>query len=155
MTTPLSSRFLATIRQGRPSRTDRPAVENGDFVAMLWRMIRALEARAIEDPELLTQVVALAQRLAEVTNVVIAANADRYAIDPRRGASMAECARVLGISKQSASERRARGVAIMGDRIDRAGAASFAEAQRERAAITAAAQHAVTNLAEYRSRHAA
>lgn len=155
----ITDAFIATIRPARPAgekdRPARPAVENSEFIAMLWRMVRALEARAIEDPELLTQVVALAQRLSEVTNVAIAANADRYAVDPRRGASMAECARVLGISKQSASERRARGVAIMGDRIDRAGAVRFAEAQRERAAITAAAEHAVVNLAEFRARHAA
>jgi hypothetical protein len=152
----LADAFVATIRPARsPARDPRPVVENADFIAMLWRMIRALEARAIEDPQLLTQVIALTQRLSEVVNVTIAANADRYAIDPRRGASMAECARVLGISKQSASERRARGVAIMGDRIDRAGAVRFAEAQRERAAITAAAEHAVTNLAEFRARHAA
>jgi len=145
--------FLARIRPART--TDRPMVENAEFVAMLWRMIRALEARTIEDPELLTQVLALGQRLAEVVNVAIAANADRFKIDPRRGASMSECARLLGITVQSASERRARGVAIMGDRIDRAGAVRFAEAQRERAAMTAAAEHAVTYLAAYRERRSA
>lgn len=145
--------FVATIRPNRPA--DRPVVENDEFVAMLWRMIRALEARAIEDPSLLPQVVALVQRLSEVTNVVIAANAERYAVDPRRGASMIECARMLGVSKQAASQRRALGIAAMGDRIDRAGAIRFAEAQRERAAITAAAEHATTNLVEFRARRVA
>jgi hypothetical protein len=43
----------------------------------------------------------------------------------------------------------------MGDRIVRAGAVRFAEAQRERAAITAAAEHAVVSLADFRARHAA
>lgn len=153
----ITDQFIATVRPARPGpdRPARPVVENEEFVAMLWRMVRALEARAIEDPTLLTQVVALAQRLSEITNVTIAANAERFAIDARRGASMAECARVLGISKQSASERRARGVAVMSQRIDAAGAVRFAEAKRERAAITAAAEHAVSSLADYRARHAA
>lgn len=151
----IADAFIATIRPARPGREDRPVVENAEFIAMLWRMIRALEARAIEDPAVLAQVNKLSERLAEVSNVVIAANAERYSIDPRRGASMAECARILKITKQSASERRARGVAIMEQRIDRAGAIRFAEAQRERAAIAAANEHAVASLDDYRARHAA
>lgn len=145
--------FVAVIRPNRPA--DRPVVENAEFVAMLWRMIRALEARTIEDPSLLPQVVALVKRLSEVKNVAIAANAERYAVDPRRGASMAECAAILGITKQSASAHRAHGVATMGERIDRAGAIRFAEAKREREAMAAAADHAVANLADYRARRAA
>jgi hypothetical protein len=68
---------------------------------------------------------------------------------------MMECARLLGISKQSASERRARGTEIMSARIKAAGAVKFGEAKREKEAITAAAEHAVVSLAEYRPRHAA
>lgn len=155
---PVSDRFLKVIQPGRHRRAeteDRRVVEDGDYTAMLWRMVRAMEARTIANPENLTQVVALAQRLAEVVNVAVSANAERYAIDPHRGASMAECARILGISKQSCSERRARGTAIMNDRIEAAGAVKFSEARRERAAIEAAAEHAVTHLAEWRGRHVA
>ena len=150
----LSAAFLAVIRPERRTAPER-VTEDGEYLLLMWRMVRALEARAIERPENLAQVAALAHRLAEVVNVAIAANADRYAINPALGASMAECARILKISKQSASERRARGVAIMSDRIDAAGAARFAEAQRERAAVAAARDAAVTYLSEYRARHAA
>jgi hypothetical protein len=139
----------------RPRRRDPERVtENSDYLAMLWRMIRALEARAIDDPEVLPQVIALAQRLAEVVNVAVTVNAERFAIDPMMGASMAECARVLGISKQSASERKARGREVIDARVEAAGAVRFSEARREREAIETAAQFAVTQLAEYRARHA-
>lgn len=150
----VSELFLGVIRPARRD-PDKAPIEDGEYVQMMWRMVRAMEARTIENPEMLPQVIALAQRLAEVVNVAIAANAERYSVDPRRGASMMECARVMGISKQSASERRARGVALMGERIDAAGAARFSEAKREKAAIEAATEFAVTNLAEFRARHRA
>jgi hypothetical protein len=153
--------FLALIKPvpRNPHRT----VEGDEYVSMMFRMIRALEARTIEDPALLTHVIALAQRLAEVVNVSIAANAERYAVDPKLGASMMECARLLGITKQSASERRTRGDSIMAERLDAAGVTKLgdkptvrhAEAGREREIIERATEHAVTNLADYRARHAA
>jgi hypothetical protein len=147
-----ADRFLAATY--RPRHGAEP-VEDDEYVAMLWRMVRALERRAIDRPELLAQTVALAQRLAEVVNVAVAANADRYAVDPRRGASMAECARILGITKQSASERRRRGAAVLDERARAAAATRFAEAARERAAIAAAADTAVTYLADWRARRGA
>lgn len=150
----VSDRFIGIIRS-TPRNPDKTPVEDDQFFAMMWRMSRATEARTIENPENLTQVIALAQRLAEVVNVSIAANAERYAVDPRRGASMMECARLLGVSKQAASQRRALGDAIMAKRIEAAGAVRFSEAKRERQAIDAASSHAVTNLAEYRARHLA
>jgi hypothetical protein len=146
----LTARFIHAVRR-RPAKH---TIDGQDYVAMLWRMVRALEVRAIDDPELLPQAVALAQRLDELVNVALAANAERYAVDPRLGASAAECGRILGASKQAASQRRARGKAIMAARIAAAGAIPFAEAKRERAAITAAAEHAVTNLADWRARRA-
>ncbi|HZR54594.1 MAG TPA: hypothetical protein VFB06_34475 [Streptosporangiaceae bacterium] len=151
--------IAAVIRPPRPAtkkpRPDRPVIENSDFLLMMWRMVRALEARAIDDPEMLPQVEALKTRLSEVTNVTIAVNADRYAIDPRRGASMAECARVLGITKQSASERRARGMDAIEARVEAAGAVSFAEARRERSIVESVSNQAVTNLADWRERRSA
>lgn len=146
----LSDRFIYAVRRRQPKHT----IDGTEYVAMLWRMIRALELRAIDDPELLPQAVALAQRLDELVNVALAANAERYAVDPRLGASAAECGRILGASKQAASQRRARGKAIMAARVAAAGAIPFAEAKRERAAIDAAAEHAVTNLADFRARRA-
>jgi hypothetical protein len=167
MTTALSTRFLSVLRpaQAAPTQphrddckcrtcTPRDRIEDQDFGAFLMRMIRAWEGRVIDNPELLLTNETMLARFAEITNVVMAINAERYAVDPRSGVSMLECARLLGITKSTASARRARGVAIMGDRIDRAGAARFAEARREREALEIAAQTAVDELAAWRARKA-
>lgn len=139
-------------------RTDR-VTENSEFLAMLWRMVRAAEYRTIEDPEMLTQIAAIAQRLAEVVNVAIAVNAARYAQDPHRAASAAECGRAMGISKQSAGERRALGLASILKRLGAAESASgvvrFSEAKREREARTAAAEYATAVFTDFRSRRIA
>lgn len=148
----LPDRFLDAIRG---PRQPKHVIDDADFGEMLMRMIRAWERRVIDNPEMLAQNELMVQRFREITSVAIAANAERYAADPRRGASMAECARILGISKPSASERRARGVAIMGERIDRAGAIRFAEAKRERDALAAAHAHAASELDAYRTRRTA
>lgn len=164
--TTTTERFLTVLRPARATdghRADcncrgcspRPPMDDEEFGLGLMRMIRAWEARVIENPAMLAQNELMVQRFREITNVAIAANAERYARDPRLGASMAECAQILGISKPSASERRARGVAIMNDRIDRAGAVRFAEAQRERAALTDARQHATVYLSDYAARRVA
>lgn len=156
----LSARFLAILRPGprKPPKPDedrkpKPPIDDEEYGLFLLRAIRAWEARVIGNPELLATNEAMLARFREITNVAIAVNAERYAIDPRAGASMAECARILKISKPSASERRARGVATMGDRVDRAGAARFSEAQRERQLVADAHDHAVTHLDAYRARH--
>lgn len=148
-----SERFLAMITPKRRN-PDRAPVEDHEYLEMLWRMVRALEARAAANPEMIIQMIALDQRLAEACNVAIAISAERYQIDPKLGASAGEIARLMGISKQSVSERRARGRAVMDERIAAAGATRFSEAAREKAAIDKAEQHAVTSLAEYRARHA-
>lgn len=149
----ISDRFLQMITPRRRN-PDRAPVEDQDYLEMLWRMIRALEARAANNPEIIIQMIALDQRLAEACNVAIAISAERYQVDPKLGASAGEIARLLGITKQSISERRARGRAVMAERIDAAGATRFSEAAREKAAIVKAQDHAVTSLAEYRARHA-
>jgi hypothetical protein len=148
---PLVDRFLSTVRTRKPKHT----IDNQDYVEMLWRMLRGLEWRAIDDPQLLPQVVALGDRLTEMVDVTIAANADRYAVDARYGASMAECGRILGYkSKQVASQHRAKGKAVMAARVAAGGAIPFAERKREVAAITAAAEYAAISLADYRARRA-
>lgn len=148
--TTLVDRFMSAVRRRAPKHE----IDSEEFLMFAWRIMRAAEARAIDDPEMLPQLVALAQRLDEAVNVAIAANAERFAVDPRLGASAAECGRILGASKQAASQRRARGKAIMAGRIAAAGAVPFAEARREREAIAAAAEHAVTYLADWRERKA-
>ena len=148
-----AAEFEAVIRPQRPA--PKNVTEDQDYVLLMWRMTRALEARTINNPELLAQVVQLGYRYAEIVNVAIAVNADRYAIDPRKGASMAECGRLLGISKQSASERRARGQDVIDARVEAAGAVKFSEAKREREAVEDAAEYAVTHLAEWRERRSA
>jgi hypothetical protein len=161
----LPDAFMAVLRPVREAaghqadcacRTCKPRarIDDEEFARGLMRMLRAWEARVIENPEMLPVHLELQARCVEIVNVAIAVNAERYAIDPAAGASMAECARILGISKPSASERKARGIAIMGDRVDRAGAAKFAEAKRERERIAAAHEAAVDELAAWRARRA-
>lgn len=149
--------LLALIRSGR---TPKHVTEDSAFLRMMWRLARALEARAIENPEMLTQVVALVQRLSEVVNVAIATSSERYAISPQLAASMGECARAMGISRQSASERMALGRKIIDKRLAEAGAARIgrhrkSEPEREATAIAAAAEHAAVSLADFRARRAA
>jgi hypothetical protein len=151
-TATVTDAFLAAITPAR-RRTPKHVIDDEDYAAMMLRLIRRLEERAIENAALLPLTVALAQRLSEVTNVAIAANAERYAVDPRRGASMLECARVLGIGKAAISQRRGIGDRIMTERIDAAGAVRFSEARREREIIERVEEHAETNLIEYRARH--
>ena len=123
-------------------------VENDDYVAMMQRMIRALERRAIEDPAILTHVILLAQRLSEITDVVIATSAARYSNDPYAAPSAGEIARMLKMTKQSASERRKRGDRTLFER--QMGIETMA--QRERAARTLAAKHAETTLSSWLTR---
>jgi hypothetical protein len=158
--TPLVDRFLSAVRRRQPKHV----TENFSFVAMLWRQLRALEFRAIDDPELLPQLVAMGQRLDEMVDVVIASNALRYDTNPSLGASAAECGRILGHkSKQTTSYHTIKGRAIIARREQLAGAVPIndkgnpeysSEARRERAAIELAAEHAVTTLADWRARKA-
>lgn len=155
----IAERFLDVLRGGR---TPKHTIDDEEYGAGLMRMIRAWEKRVIDNPAMLAQNELMRQRFSEITNVAIAANAERYAIDPRKGASMMECARILGmvdkdgkVKKGTISGRRAIGIAIMAERIDAAGAIKFSEAKRERKALADARDHAVTYLADYRARHAA
>jgi hypothetical protein len=163
----LTSRFLAALRPVKappvkPHRVDcrcrtcapRPTMDDQEFAEFAMRVVRAFEARVIDNPELLPAARVLADRSAEVINVAIAINADRYKVDPRSGVSMLECSRILKIDPAAASRRRARGVVTMGERIDRAGAAKFAEAKREREELLTARERAVDELAAYRARRA-
>lgn len=128
--------------------------ENDDYVAMLQRMIRRLEDRAVADPAMLSQVIMLAQRLAEIPNVVIATSAARYSSDPLSAPSAGEIAAMLGMKKQSASDRRKIGDRILFER--QMGVDTMP--QRERAARTRAARHAEETLAGWlqrRDEHAA
>lgn len=137
----------------KKKRRTPEVVEDEDYLEMLWRMVRALEARAANNPEIIIQMIALDERLAEACNVAIAISAERFAIDPKLGASAGEIARLMGISKQSVSERRQRGREVMERRIAASGATKFSEAARERAAIRAAAEHAAQAMPEYQARH--
>jgi len=153
-----AERFAALIRpKARKTEGDTPprVTEDADFLRMMWRMVRALEARSIDRPENLSQVIALAQRLAEVPNVVIATSAARHAVNPYSSPSMGEISRLLGMTKQSASDRRKIGDRVIGERVAAAGAVQFAEAKRETAAIDAARDHAVTVLADFLARRRA
>jgi hypothetical protein len=151
----LVDRFVGAVRR-RPAKH---TIDDTTYLEMLWRMVRALELRAIDNPELLPQVVELAKRLSEVVNVAIAGNAERYAVDERLGASAAECGRILGTSKQAANKRAARGREVMEARLAAASVPRIGrhsvEAAREREAIAAAADYAVTVLADWRARKAA
>jgi hypothetical protein len=133
------------------SNDDKPkrVTENADFIAMIQRMIRALEVRAVDDPSILAEVIMLAQRLAEIPNVVIATSAARYKADgPMAAPSAGEIAGLLGMTKQSASERRKVGDRILFER--QMGEETIP--QRERAARTRARKHAETTMAEWLDR---
>lgn len=148
----LSERFLAVLRPSK--RQPKHAIDDQEYGAFLMRAIRGWEARVISNPEMLKQNEKIVERIREITNVAIASNAERYAVDPASGASMLECARILGIGKATVSERRGNGMKIMADRVGRAGAVRFSEAQRERELLTEARQEAVAYLDDYRARHA-
>ncbi|TMQ10149.1 MAG: hypothetical protein E6J90_36730 [Deltaproteobacteria bacterium] len=158
MTTSPAEQFVDLIRPRRrkPKKEGQepPApVENAEFLAMMWRMARALEFRAVEDPAIMIHVVALVQRYREIVNVAIAVNADRFKLDERMGVSQGESAALLGLTKQSVSERAKAGRDIIMTRNEQAGAVNFSEAKREREAIEAATEHAESHLGEYRARH--
>lgn len=119
--------------------------EDEDYVAFVQRAVRGLERRAIENPAILAQVIMIAQQLAEIPNVVIATSAARFAQDPFRAPSAGELGRMLGMKKQSVSERRKVGDRIIFER--QMGVETMA--QRERAARTRAARHADEMLAEF------
>lgn len=146
---------LLRLIKSRKSRTGR-VTENAQFMEALWRWVRAAEVRAIEDPEMLPQLFELSKRMADAVNVAIAANAERFAIDPRLGASMAECARILGIKKQSASDRRKLGAEIINARLRKAGAVKlkYSEAKEEKQIIRDTAAKAIIGLDEWRKRKA-
>jgi hypothetical protein len=157
---PVVDRFLATIGS---RRTPKHRIDDAEYVEMLWRMVRHLEIRAIDDPALLPQVVALVQRFEEISDVVIAANAARYKIDPKLGASGAECGRILGHkSKQVTSLHAKKGREVIARRdaaagvthISRKGRVISSETAREREVIAAAAEYGVTVLADFRARRA-
>lgn len=137
-----------TTTTSTPAKPQR-VTENDDFVAMMQRMIRALEVRAVNDPALLAQVMVLVQQLSEVTDVVIAKSAAAYQRDARLSPSMSECAAILGFSKQAASVRRAKGEAIIAKRLAAHGVASLAAAKVERKARQRAAEHAAAAAPVY------
>lgn len=118
---------------------------NDEYVAMLQRMIRGLERRAIDDPAILPQVVMLAQQLSEITDVTIATSATRYASNPFSAPSAGELARLLKMTKQSASERRKRGERTIFER--QMGVETMP--RRERAARTRARNYADEQLASW------
>lgn len=158
----VSDRFMDLVR---PQREAKHVTENDAFLRMVFRQLRALEVRAIDDPAILLQVLGLAARMDEIINVAIAVNAERYRRDPLSAPSQAECGKVLGVTKQAAGQRAERGRKVIARRLAAAGAVSLTEWQRkrghkpsetdrEREAIKAAAAEAVTRLADFRARRA-
>lgn len=126
----------------------RPRVEDDKFVEMIQRNIRALEERAVDNPVILAQVIMLAQRLSEITNVVIAQSATRYSINPMSAPSMKELARMLKMEPSSASQRRKLGDRVLFERS----MGQETMTQRDRAAQTRAANHADESLASWLER---
>lgn len=110
--------FAAMIRPRAPRSGE--VTESDKFVAMLQRMVRAAEHRAIEDITILPALTVVAQQLADAVNVSVAVNAARFAVDPHRGASQAECAAALGISVPSAGDRKIRGAVVLLERLTKA-----------------------------------
>lgn len=152
--TDLAAAFDAVMALQSAPRKAKHVIDDEVFVEMCFRMIRALERRAIDNPAILPLVEQLSARLSEITNVALAHNALRFRIDPMNGASLGEGAAMLGISKPSASVRASRGLAAMVARVEAAGDTRFAERYRERLAILAARSTSVVVLADFRQRRA-
>ena len=126
--------------------------EDDQFIAMLQRNIRALEARAIADPSILAQVLMLAQRLAEIPNVVIAVSSDTYKVDQYAAPSMREIAAVLGMKPQSAWDRLNKGEATIETRLEELGLGSLTAAKKEKKSREYAAKHAAETMPEWQER---
>lgn len=131
----------------------RPKVftENDQFVSFAARIVERLEQRAHDDPSILPAIDLLAERFAEIVPVVIAQSAARYSQDPRLSPSAGEIAALMGVKKQSVSERRKKGDRIvleraMGERTVR---------RRDRVARTIERKHADATLAGWLERKGA
>lgn len=139
-----------------PRRASKQAYDDAEIVAWTQRLIRTVEYRACGNAELLPQMIMLAQRLSEAVNTAIAVHSTRYAEDRTRGASAGECARAIGITPQSVTDRRALGIAAIHKRLalaeDSAGVTRLTEARREREARSAASDFALSVLEDYRIR---
>lgn len=142
---------------GRKCQTCSPSPvrDTDEIVASVQRQIRALEERAMDDPAVLAQIIMLAQRLAEIPNVVIAVSSDSYKADQMAAPSMQEIARLLGMKPQSAHDRLKIGERIIEDRLSAAGVQTMTAAKRERTAREAAAKHAAETMPEWATRRAA
>jgi hypothetical protein len=127
---------------------ERRPIENDEFVAMLQRMHRALERRAVEDPSILAEMILLAETLSQSVNVVIASSAAKYAMDRYAAPSAGEIAVLLGMSKQGVSDRRKRGDRELFERQMGEGTM----ARREKLSRAAARKHAETTLAGWLER---
>lgn len=123
-------------------------IENDEFVAMVQRMHRAMERRAVDDPTVLMQMIMLAEALSASVNVVIATSAAKYAMDRYAAPSAGEIALMLGMSKQAVSDRRKRGDRELFDRQ----MSTEPMSRRERLARTAAQAHADKLLAGWLAR---
>jgi hypothetical protein len=150
----LAEQLAAAKPAPRAPRKTTRVTENSDYVAMMQRMIRGLEERAIADPAMLAQVLELQHRFDEIVNVVIATSADTFKVNPYAAPSMAECAKVLGIAVPTASARRKVGMRIIADRLAAKGVASLSMAAREREARIQAEKRAAEAMPEYTARRA-
>jgi type IV secretory pathway TrbL component len=138
---------------GKPKSDKAPRVtENDDYIAFVQRVVRGLEKRAIEDPAILAHVLMVAQQLSEIANVVVATSAARYKLDPYASPSMGECAAVLGITKQSASDRRKIGDKILAERLVASQQENYSRARAEFAARQRAAAYAAQKMPEWARR---
>lgn len=131
----------------------RPRQETSALIAGLQRQIRALEARVIDDPQWLAEVILLAQRLSEVTDVAIASNMAKRAAAPAAqrpyvAPSGNELAALLGMKPQSITDRRKRGDRTLLERM----MGQDTMSRRDRLAASNARAHAERELADFLAR---
>jgi hypothetical protein len=132
--------FVNLIRP-RPRPGEREITENDDYMRWMHRLARIATYRAIEDPEMITQLIELRDQIADAANIAVAVNRTRYHADPRSGASMIECATAMKITKQSASDRASLGADVVRERLAAAElAAGAVQLDQRRAARLAADQ---------------
>lgn len=93
-----------------PRRRQRH-IETEEYVAMLHRMINALERRLSDDPAGLVHVEPLRARLQAAANVAIAESQERV-----NGYSFGELAAILNMSRPSVHERAGKGRRLLAER---------------------------------------
>lgn len=157
--------FEAALAQASSGREAKHRISDEKYAAMMLRLVRGFEKRAMYNPAILPLAQVVEKRMGEVVNVACAFQALRFRRSPFLGLSKAELAKVLCVKESSMSQRISIGLATMAERAEAAGIvvlarqldkkAKSAELAREVKLIEQAKEATVVSLAAWRERSAA